>query len=279
MNKLKMALVAALALPSFNVLAEDAPEAKSDYSVSYNIGLFSQYIFRGYTQTHNDPALQGGVDIEHSSGLYVGAWASNISWLKEDPWNAYTDGGSVEIDLYAGYASEIGETGISYDVGVLQYIYPGEVASNYSKANTTEVHVGLGYGWFDTAVHVVTSNDAWTWGNGGYQDTNIKWDSARGTAYYELNAEVPVGDLIEQKWLSGVSAKFHVGYQNFAGASNNSDSYTDWLVGLNKSFDNGIDVGYTFTGTDTRKGEGFWLKRDNTYLGDDNHTIYVTKSF
>ena len=237
--------------------------------------------FRGYTQTHNDPALQGGVDIEHSSGLYVGAWASNISWLKESPWDAYTDGGSAEIDLYAGYASEIGETGISYDVGVLQYLYPGEVAAGYSKANTTEVHVGLGYGWFDTAVHVVTSNDAWTWGNGGFQTdgSGHEWDSARGTAYYELNAEVPVGDLIEQKWLSGVSAKFHVGYQNFAGASNNSDSYGDWLFGLNKAFDNGVDVGYTFTGTDTRKGEGFWLKRDNTYLGDDNHTFYITKSF
>ncbi len=279
MNKLKMALVAALALPSFHVLAEDAPEAKSDYSVSYNIGLFSQYIFRGYTQTHNDPALQGGFDVEHSSGFYVGAWASNISWLKESPWDAYTDGGSAEIDLYAGYASEIGETGIRYDVGVLQYLYPGEVASGYSKANTTEVHASLGYGWFDTAVHVVTSNDAWTWGNGGFQPDGTEWDSARGTAYYELNAEIPVGEMIGHKFLSGVTAQFHVGYQNFAGASNNSDSYGDWLIGLNKAFDNGIDVGYTFTGTDTRKGEGFWVKRDNTYLGDDNHTFYISKSF
>src|SRR6056300_1465659 len=117
MNKLKMALVAALALPSFHVLAEDASEAKSDYSVSYNIGLFSQYIFRGYTQTHQDPALQGGVDIEHSSGFYVGAWGSNISWLNEDQWRAYDNGGSVELDIYAGYANEIGETGISYDLG------------------------------------------------------------------------------------------------------------------------------------------------------------------
>ena len=59
--------MAALALPSFSVLAdeklklhEDAKkEATSDHSVSYNVGLFSEYIFRGYSQTHNDPALQG----------------------------------------------------------------------------------------------------------------------------------------------------------------------------------------------------------------------------
>jgi len=273
MNKLKMALVAALAMPSFHVLAEDAPEAKSDYSVSYNIGLFSQYIFRGYTQTHQDPALQGGVDIEHSSGLYAGAWASNISWLTHSSAKAYDNGGSMELDLYAGYANEIGETGVSYDVGVLQYIYPGEVAAGYSRANTTEVHAGLGYGWFDTAVHVVTSNDAWTWGNGG------GFDSARGTTYYELNAEVPVGDLVDNKFLSGVTAQFHVGYQHFAGASNNQDSYGDWLFGLNKSYDNGIDVGYTFTGTDVRRGQGWWQPRDGTYLGDNNHTFYVTKSF
>ncbi len=280
MNKLKMALVAALALPSFHVLAEDAPEAKSDYSISYNIGLFSQYIFRGYTQTHQDPALQGGIDIEHSSGFYAGAWASNISWLRENGWMAYKNGGSLELDLYAGYASEIGETGISYDVGVLQYLYPGEVATGFAKANTTEVHASLGYGWFDTAVHVVTSKDAWTWGDGGFQADGSEYDSARGSTYYELNAEIPVGELVGHKFLSGVSAKFHAGYQHFAGASNNQDSYGDWLVGLNKSFDNGIDMGYFYTGTDVRRGDGaFWSDRNGTYLGDPNHTFYLTKTF
>jgi len=278
MNKLKMALVAALALPSFHVLAEDAPEAKSDYSVSYNIGLFSQYIFRGYTQTHQDPALQGGIDIEHSSGFYAGAWASNISWLREDGWQAYDNGGSVELDLYAGYASEIGETGVSYDVGILQYLYPGEVAAGYAKANTTEVHLGLGYGWLDAAVHVVTSKDAWTWGGDGRGGP-----SAKGTAYYEINAEIPVGELVGHKYLSGVTGILHYGYQNFVGSNevynNNADSYGDWKAGFNKSFDNGVDIGYYYTGTDVRRGQGFWTDRNGTYLGDPNHTFYVTKSF
>ena len=278
MNKLKMALVAALALPSFHVLAEDAPEAKSDYSVSYNIGLFSQYIFRGYTQTHQDPALQGGIDIEHSSGFYAGAWASNISWLREDGWQAYDNGGSVELDLYAGYASEIGETGVSYDVGILQYLYPGEVAAGYAKANTTEVHASLGYGWLDAAVHVVTSKDAWTWGGDGRGGP-----SAKGTAYYEINAEIPVGELVGHKYLSGVTGILHYGYQNFVGSNevynNNADSYGDWKAGFNKSFDNGVDIGYYYTGTDVRRGQGFWTDRNGTYLGDPNHTFYVTKSF
>ena len=119
MNKLKMALMAALALPSLSVLAEE--EAKSDHSVSYNVGLFSEYIFRGYTQTHNDPALQGGVDYEHSSGIYLGLWASNISWISDA--GASNSGHSAEIDVYGGYAGEFGDTGITYDLGFLQYFY------------------------------------------------------------------------------------------------------------------------------------------------------------
>ena len=272
MNKLKMALVAALALPSFHVLAEDAPEAKSDYSVSYNIGLFSQYIFRGYTQTHGDPALQGGIDIEHSSGFYAGAWASNISWLRET--EAYDSGGSLEIDLYAGYANEIGDTGISYDVGILQYLYPGDVSPGAARANTTEVHAGLGYGWFDAKVHVVTSDDAWTWGQ-----TRLYPDSARGSTYYDLNADIPIGELLKHKWLDGVSGIVHYGYQHFAGADNNNSSYGDWKVGFNKSFaSNGIDVGYYYTGTDTRN-DSWFTYYDGKIYSDPAHTFYMTKSF
>jgi uncharacterized protein (TIGR02001 family) len=78
MKTLKLALAAALTLPAMSVFAEE--EAASEHSVSYNVlVLFSEYIFRGYTQTHNDPALQGGVDYEHSSGFYLGLWASNVS--------------------------------------------------------------------------------------------------------------------------------------------------------------------------------------------------------
>jgi hypothetical protein len=54
MKTLKLALAAALTMPAMSVFAE---EAESEHSVSYNVGLYSEYVFRGYTQTHNDPAL------------------------------------------------------------------------------------------------------------------------------------------------------------------------------------------------------------------------------
>lgn len=79
------AVLGALAAPSFVFAADAAPGV----TVAYNVGLYSQYIFRGLTQTDRGPAVQGGVDLTHSSGFYLGAWASNISWLR-DTNNAYT---------------------------------------------------------------------------------------------------------------------------------------------------------------------------------------------
>ena len=61
-----------------------APEAKPDYTITGNFGIYSQYIFRGLTQTDQKPAVQGGFDYAHTNGIYLGTWASNISWLHVD---------------------------------------------------------------------------------------------------------------------------------------------------------------------------------------------------
>ncbi len=62
--------------------------------------------------------------------------------------------------MYAGFGGEFGETGISYDVGVLQYLYPGSKASGAPKANATELYAGLGYGWFSGKYSHVVSDEA-----------------------------------------------------------------------------------------------------------------------
>jgi hypothetical protein len=73
----------------------------------------------------------------------------------------------------------------------------------------------LGYGWFDTAVHVVTSNDAWTWGNGKVSNLMELQVALEEQLTMKSMLKFPVGDLIEHKFLSGVSANFIVGYQHF----------------------------------------------------------------
>ena len=106
----------ALVAPAF---AEDAPAAAPELTA--NIGLVSEYVFRGIRQTWGNPAIQGGVDYAHASGFYAGAWMSNTSA------NLYANA-NVEIDLYGGYRGAVGD--FSYDVGVLQFLFPG---ANYDK--------------------------------------------------------------------------------------------------------------------------------------------------
>lgn len=70
--------------------------AEPDYTLAYNVGVTSDYRFRGIAQTATDPALQAGVDFAHKSGFYLGAWGSNVSWIKDFG----ASDGSLEIDLY-----------------------------------------------------------------------------------------------------------------------------------------------------------------------------------
>ncbi|GIR87296.1 MAG: hypothetical protein CM15mP86_07550 [Gammaproteobacteria bacterium] len=78
-----------------------------------NVALSSDYIWRGMTQTAEEPAISGGFDIAGESGLYFGTWASNVE---------FGDGAALELDWYAGYASEL-DNGFSYDIGYLAYTY------------------------------------------------------------------------------------------------------------------------------------------------------------
>jgi uncharacterized protein (TIGR02001 family) len=264
MKILKLALAAALTLPAISVFAEE--EAASDHSVSYNMALHSEYIFRGYTQTHNDPALSGGIDYEHSSGFYLGLWASNVSWIRDA--NASDSGHSLEIDVYGGYAGEFGDTGIGYDVGFLQYWYPGEMKNSVAAANTLELYAGLSYKDLSATYYEVVSEDAWTWGK-----ARGAGDSAKGTWYLSVDYDHDVGQYMG---IDGLTATLHYGRQEFEGSANSPYDYSDYLVGLDKEV-MGLNVGYNFTTTNQSKAT--WGKVDGKYLGETRHVFYVAKEF
>ena len=269
------AVLGALAAPSFVFAADAAPA--SDFTASYNVGLFSQYIFRGLTQTNNKPALQGGFDVNHKSGLYIGGWSSNVSWLRDNAGTSlapvYSSGGSLEIDLYGGFKTEV--QGIGIDLGALQYYYPGARNVGFDKANTTELYGALSYGWLQAKISGVVSKDAWGFGKKYNAGTN--GDDERGTYYAELNANIPLAD-------TGITALLHVGRQEFNQAKslpeNPDASYTDWKVGLTKRFDGGVNVGAFYTDTNISKANA----ADNwTYagrnIGDSTGTVFVQKTF
>ena len=269
------AVLGALLAPSFVFAADAAPAP--DLTVAYNVGLYSQYIFRGLTQTNRKPALQGGVDLTHSSGFYLGAWGSNISWLTDNVGatgsSYYTSGGSLEIDLYGGYRhtfENIG-SGLGIDIGALQYWYPGKLAAAMADANTTEVYGALSYGWVQAKYSQVVSDDAWGWGK--YDATSNKAD---GTYYAEVNATIPVGELIGADALKGVTVLAHYARQDFDGKSNEAASYNDWKLGLQKSFDSGVNIGAYYTDTNAAKSSWTYAGKN---IGDSTGTAYIQKTF
>ena len=130
MSKMKKSLLAAsvlavTAMGSGPVLAE----------ISANVGVTSNYMWRGLTQANDQAAISGGIDYEHASGFYVGTWASNVAW----------EGAGYELDLYGGFAGEVGEFG--YDVGYIKYMYP-----SYDDADFHEVYLGGSYSVFSAMV-------------------------------------------------------------------------------------------------------------------------------
>jgi len=276
------AVLGALAAPSFVFAADAAPAP--DLTVAYNIGLYSQYIFRGMTQTDRKPAVQGGVDLTHSSGLYLGAWASNISWLR-DPYPTartdtyYTSGGHMELDIYGGYRhtfDSIG-SGLGIDVGVLRYQYPGSRRTGWAEANTTEIYGAVNYGWLQAKLSDVVSDAAWGWG----PNTNTPaQENARGTLYGELNVTVPIGDLVGGGALSGVSGIAHIARQQFSGKLNTYASYTDYKLGLQKSFSEGVLNGVNVGGywTYANGSDAAWIY-DGRNIGDSTGTLFAQKTF
>jgi uncharacterized protein (TIGR02001 family) len=215
------AFAAALALPGFALAqATPAPEAKpadakpeepkSPHTLTGNFGVYSQYIFRGLTQTGGKPAAQGGFDYSHESGLYAGTWMSNISWLKENNSTRlggvvgmYGEGGSLEADFYGGYKWNL-PNDFLIDFGTLYYWYPGSVNSSAPattpKADTWELYIAPAWKWVSLKYSYSVKSDT-------FQNKDSK-----GTSYLDLSANYPIPD-------TGVTLIAHWGWQKYKGTS------------------------------------------------------------
>ena len=127
---MKKSIVLATAVAS--VLASGVATAE----LSANAGIFSNYIWRGVSQTGDEAAGQGGIDWGHDSGLYAGTWVSTLG-----------GGNGYEMDLYAGFGGEAG--GLGYDLGVITYQYPVSPEINFTEAyisgTMSIVTIGLNY--------------------------------------------------------------------------------------------------------------------------------------
>jgi uncharacterized protein (TIGR02001 family) len=234
---------------AFAQTAAPAPES----TLSFNVGVVSDYRFRSVAQTSFKPALQAGVDFSHASGVYVGTWASNVSWIKD--YVGATDGGT-EIDLYGGYKGEIAKD-FTFDIGVITYQYPGNTADKVLvNANTTEVYGALTYG-------IVTAKYSQSTGN------FIANPNSSGSAYFELAAAFDLGD--------GFSLTPHVGRQTIPNQVGSAGDYTDFSLTLGKDFGGGVTGSIVAYSTDTK--DSFYKVPGFDNLGKSGLAVGVKYTF
>jgi len=221
-----------------------------------NVGLASDYRFRGISQTRNGAAVQGGIDYAHSSGLYIGNWNSSVSSQQ------YLNGSGVESDIYGGWKKDIYK-GVTVDVGSYNYFYPSSATGANTSYNTQELYFGLGYG-------PVSAKYSQSLGNyfGMYNTV--------GTNYTQ--ADIAQSFDILSKELKNLSFVAHYGHT--AVANNSAYSYNDINLGLAYALPKEFTVAakwYTNTATSNVFQTANTVNNRNLYK--DAMVFSVTKTF
>jgi uncharacterized protein (TIGR02001 family) len=277
-NALRACAAAVLAAVPFLAQAQAAPAAAAkpepEFTLTGNAGLFSDYRFRGFTQTGYKPAFQGGFDFAHKSGFYLGNWNSNVE-------SGLYNGASLEMDFYGGYKTTFGDFG--FDIGYLYYFYPNSGADNSipgatgptTKISNGEIYVGGTWGplsakWFYSTTKFFALGKPPTSGDA---DTKGSW-------YLDLTGSLPIGE-------TGFTAVAHYGYQYIKNADKlfkqkivfeDSDNIGDWKVGVTYDL-SGWLLGASVVGT-TRT--DFFKTAESTFTDGSGKTrvvLNVSKTF
>ena len=248
--------ILALSLAAMTLPAMAQKAAEPAVTIEGNLGLYSDYKFRGISQTQRNIALQGGFDLTHKSGLYVGTWASNVS-----DWANFVDGdkagNGLEIDVYGGYSTEL-PMGVGIDIGLLRYQYPGSAdGASGKKPHTTEWYLGFSYSFLSYK----------------FSKTTGEWfslENSKGSTYHSLDAEYPINDSI--------SLTAHYGKQKVKGAGN--PSYSDYSVGVSYALPSDFSLGLSYVGTSglSSTEKEFFTNRDKK-LYSGSAVVSISKTF
>lgn len=199
---------------TFAMAEETTPLSEMGLSFSGSAAITSDYRFRGLTQAQNDPAIQAGFTLAHTSGLYAGAWGSNVDFGEGSP--------SLEIDTFLGYSTALENFAMKpiLDVGVLYYAYPSA-----SDLNWLELYGKM------TFKNTITEGDSLL-ANVNY--TNDYAGADGDGWYFNLGYSVPFAD-------TGFGGVVAVGYTSVDGDKytfndEGDDNYVDWKAGVNYTF-------------------------------------------
>ncbi len=229
--------------------ASGVAQAADDFTVTGTAGVYSDYRFRGISQTGKKPALQGGFTVAHSSGFYVGNWNSNV-----DSKDVLFNGSNLEMDIFGGYATTVGDFGL--DAGVLQYYYPGQTAGG--NVDTTEVYGSVKYGPALLKVSYALTEYF------GVPDSD-------GTIYTNLSLSQP----ITEKIAVSAAAGFTLGEKNQA-------DYSDYMVGVSYALPQNFTVGLNYhfnAGKGSNVSGMTGMGATGRELGSDGAVLYISKAF
>ncbi|MBF0381551.1 MAG: hypothetical protein HQL69_11065 [Magnetococcales bacterium] len=227
-------VIALMTIPTTSLAGSEV----GGFDLSANVAMTTDYVWRGVSQTSEGPAVQGGFDLSHKSGFYLGTWGSNVDFGDSQ----------MEFDLYGGYATEVAG-GLGLDLGVIQYYYPGGPGSK--EYDFTEFYLGLSYSVADIGLSTKYSYSS----DFGASTSD---DSAQ---YIEVGVDYTMGP---------VTAAAHYGY-SYGDAFTTPDSYSDYSFGLSTELKGlGLDISYYGTNDD-----GETLFSDNA---DDRVVFTVSKS-
>ena len=212
---------------------KDAPKPEERCKHSANVALATEYVFRGFSQTAQGPAVQGGYDL--TCGIfYAGVWASNLDFAGTWPgFSADVTGApydaSIEMDWYVGVKPVTGK--ITWDLGVIYYSYP------------SAFNPGLNLNYFE--IKVGASAEIWKDGTLG---VTVFWSpeyqlesGSTFTVETGFTQVFPKIHALHREWTPSFSAL--LGWQTNEGTAsyqfsygNGDDSYLYWNAGVSLGF-------------------------------------------
>ena len=269
------AAVLVAALPCTGMaLAQDAGGTTADtpYSITGNVAVVSDYMFRGITQTWGHPAIQGGGDLTLKNGFAAGLWASSIS-------ERSYPGAAMELDLYGSYGANFNDDW-SWRAGLYGYVYPG---GNLDQAkprlatrsfNTLEANAALTWKWL-TLKYSRSLTDYFA------IDTEQGYDAnSKGTGYVQVDASIP----LSTEWslaLHGAHTDIPARLITMAGSLD--PSYSDFGATVKYQFSThwNVSVGATFATNKTfyEHTESFLDPADTRNVGGSRGFVMLQGNF
>jgi uncharacterized protein (TIGR02001 family) len=210
-------MLAGTAAPAF---AQEAEAPADPITITGSATVVSDYRFRGFSQSNEEAAIQGGFTVAHDSGLYIGTWGSSIGFNN-----------GTEIDVFAGFAKEVA-SGLTADVGATLYLYPG----------STDTSVIEPYFALTGTVGPATIKGMVAWAPGGQDslgDASAVYTSA------DLAVAIPETPL---------KLKAHVGHSwsdSFLGGYDGNSKVLDYSVGAEVTW-KVLTLGVSYVNTNER---------------------------